>query len=346
MDRFVVTSLRPNAGKTSIIIGIARALNKKIAYIKPFGERFLYRKKRLWDYDAALITQIFALEENPEDMSIGFHHSKLLYMLDEQSTREKLLELLAHVGTGKEVFFAECGKDITYGAAVHLDALSVAKDLDARLIVIASGDEDTVFDDLIFLKKYVQTQGVAIKGVIINKATHAEDFRNTQLPKIVQTGLPVLGIIPFDPELPAFTVSTLADRLFAKVITGEGNLSRSAGPVFIGGVSVDTALKDPRFMEPGKVVITSGDRSDMIVAALETDTSAVILANHILPSPDLISQATERGIPLLALSADAFEIACQIQGIESLPTKDDSGKLARFEQMVRAHIDLPALFQA
>ena len=81
MDKWVVTSLRPSAGKTSVIIGIAKALNRKIGYIKPFGERFLYRKKRLWDYDAALVTNLFGLDENPEDMSIGFHHSKLLYML-------------------------------------------------------------------------------------------------------------------------------------------------------------------------------------------------------------------------------------------------------------------------
>ncbi len=37
MDKFVVTSLRQSAGKTSIIIGITKALNRKIGYIKPFG---------------------------------------------------------------------------------------------------------------------------------------------------------------------------------------------------------------------------------------------------------------------------------------------------------------------
>ena len=95
MDTFVVTSLRPSAGKTSIIIGITKVLNRKIGYIKPFGERFLYRKKRMWDYDAALITNIFGLDENPEDMSIGFHHAKLIYMLDEATTGEKLRELQA-----------------------------------------------------------------------------------------------------------------------------------------------------------------------------------------------------------------------------------------------------------
>ncbi len=90
--------MRKSAGKTSVIVGIAAALNKKMAYIKPFGERMLYRKKRLWDYDSALITNLFGLKEDPVDMSIGFDHSKLRYMYDEEGTRKKLLETVAHIG--------------------------------------------------------------------------------------------------------------------------------------------------------------------------------------------------------------------------------------------------------
>ena len=297
MDKFVVTSLRQSAGKTSIIIGIAKALNKKIGYIKPFGERFLYRKKRLWDYDAALITNVFGLDENPEDMSIGFHHSKLLYMLDEETTREKLHELLESVGGGKELFFVECGKDITYGASVHLDAISVAKQLDAQLIVVASGDDDTILDDIIFLKKYILKEEIRCKGVIINKVSNIADFCDTRLPRIKQHGIEILGVIPHCAELPYFSVGYLADRLFAKVITGEGNLNRTVKNIIIGSTLVAGALKNPLFQEEDKLVITGGDRSDMIVAALGSNAAALILTNGILPPPNLIEKAEKLGVP-------------------------------------------------
>jgi len=204
MDKWVVTSLRPSAGKTSVIIGIAKALNRKIGYIKPFGERFLYRKKRLWDYDAALVTNLFGLDENPENMSIGFHHSKLLYMLDEATTREKLYELLDSAGQGKELFFVECGKDITYGTSVHLDAMSIAGMLNAQMIVIVSGEEDTVLDDVIFLQKYISLGNVRCKGIIINKVANLDDFCETRLTKIRQYGVEILGVIPYFKELLAF----------------------------------------------------------------------------------------------------------------------------------------------
>jgi uncharacterized protein len=337
--------MRQGAGKTSIIIGITKALNLQIGYIKPFGERFLYRKKRLWDYDAALITNIFALDENPEDMSIGFHHAKLLYMLDEDTTREKLNELLVNVGEGKEIFFAECGKDITYGASVNLDALSIARELKAQLIVVAGGNEDTILDDIIFFKKYIQLHEVCCKGIIINKVANIADFRDTRLPKIKQLGVDVLGVIPYYKELPYFSVSYLADRLFAKVITGEENLGRTVKSIFIGSMSAGAALQNPLFEEENKLVITSGDRSDMIVAALGSNAVAVILTNNIFPPPNLIAKAAQMNIPLLLVSADTYDIAKQIEGMESLPTKDDLGKIALIEEMVRTHVNLQALIQ-
>jgi uncharacterized protein len=345
MDRYVVTSLRQGAGKTSVIIGIARTLNRKIGYIKPFGERFLYRKKRLWDYDAALITNIFGLEDHPEEMSIGFHHSKLLYMLNEETTREKLQELLLSAGDGKEIFFAECGRDITYGASVHLDALSLARELNAELIVVASGDEDAILDDVIFFKKHIQLGEVHCKGIVINKVANAADFCNTRLPKIREQGIDVLGVIPYCRELSYFSVSYLADRLFAKIITGEENLNQTVRNIFIGSMSVGAALINPLFQEAGKVVITSGDRCDMIAAALESRSTALILTNNIFPPPDLIAKASGMGIPLLLVSAETYEIAKQIDGMESLPTKDDLDKIALIEQMVRSNLNLQAFTQ-
>ncbi len=65
MSKIIIASLRKNAGKTTVMVGMAKALNKKIGYLKPFGDRLIYSKKRLWDYDSALVANIFALSENP-----------------------------------------------------------------------------------------------------------------------------------------------------------------------------------------------------------------------------------------------------------------------------------------
>jgi len=340
MDKLVVTSMRHNAGKTSVIIGLANALNKKIGYIKPFGDKLLYRKKRLWDYDAALIASIFSLEEPPEDMSIGFNHSRLLYVLDRESTKNKVLELQERVDKNADVIFIESGKDISYGVSVNLDAMSLAEFLEAPLIVVISGNEETVLDDITFLVNHIDTDGVNFKGVIFNKIPNAADFIDIHLPKIKQMGINILGVIPYYEELPRFSVHYLAERLFAKVITSTSHLNRVVKNIVIGAMTVTAAKENPLFYQENKVFITSGERSDLINAAMDTHSAAIILTNNISPSRDVISKATELEIPLLLVTSDTYSVARQIDSMEPLLTKEDTDKITLIEKMIHGHVNL------
>lgn len=344
MEKLIVASMRRNAGKTNVIIGLARALQKQVGYMKPFGERLLYRKKRLWDYDAALMANLFNIADNPEDMSIGFHHSKLLYMLDKDSTRERIIELAGMFSRDKDLLFVEGGRDLSYGVSIHLDPISIASYLDAPLLIVAGGDEDMIMDDLSFLKKYVPLNDTDFKGIIINRIPNPEDFADVQLPKIKELGFPILGVIPFRKELMYFSVRYLAERLFAKIITGEGQLDRAVKHVFIGAMSVSTAMQSPHFAEESKLVITSGDRSDMIVASLESKCAAIILTNNISPAPNLISQAERLGVPVLLVPADTYEIANHIDRMEPLPTRDDHEKISLITELIQTHVDVKGLF--
>ncbi len=92
MEKIIIASMRRSAGKTSFIVGMAKNLKKKIAYMKPFGDRLVYEEKRLWDYDSAVMADLFGLPQRPEDMSIGFDYSKLRYIYDETETQKRLKE--------------------------------------------------------------------------------------------------------------------------------------------------------------------------------------------------------------------------------------------------------------
>src|SRR5512137_1390455 len=107
MNKLVMASMEKSAGKTSVIIGMMKALKSDFGYMKPFGERLVYLKKRLWDYDSALISGIFGLKEMPEDMTLGFGQSKLRYMYDEEALKTKLQDMAGKIGKGKTMLIAE-----------------------------------------------------------------------------------------------------------------------------------------------------------------------------------------------------------------------------------------------
>jgi hypothetical protein len=340
MKTLVVASMRKSAGKTSIIVGIAKALNGTMGYLKPFGDRLLYRKKRLWDFDAALIASIFGLDENPENMTIGFDPAKLRYMYDHESLGKKLRELLSELGTGKDTIFVEGGKDIGYGISVNLDAISVTRYLKGKLVMVVSGEDDTILDDITLLQTYFSHREIDFGGVVVNKVRDVDDFRDVHLPRISNMGVRILGLIPYREELTRFSVSYLAEQLLAKVVAGEGGLQNTVKTFLIGAMSPSTALSYPPFHEGNKVVITGGDRSDLILASLETDTAAIILTGNILPPQNIISKASECSIPLLSVPSDTYQTARQIENLEPLITKGDTGKISLWEDLAKEYINL------
>lgn len=340
MNSLVIASLRAGTGKTAFIVGLAETLQQKTGYMKPFGDRLLYSKKRLWDYDAALMTGIYNMSETPDEMSIGFDHSKLRFMYNRQSIEEKIVALAQNMSSKKELLIVEAAMSISCGASVHLDPLSVAGYLKAPVVFVVGGDDDTVLDDIVFLCNHVDLKDTNIKGILINKVHNPEEFKQTYLPEIKELGIDVLGIVPYHSQLCTFTLRLLADKLFAKVLTAKENLGRPVKDIFIGAMSGNVAMQKPFFKKEQKLIITGGDRTDMILAAIETKAAGVILTNNILPPSNIISKAEKSQTPLLVVSPDTYQIARQIDRMEPLLTKDDTDKIALLKQLISRHVDI------
>jgi len=341
MKSFVFASNRKNAGKTTVIMGLAKALSdKKIGYMKPFGERVVYKKKRLWDYDAAAMTRIFKLDENPEDLSIGFDHSKLLYMYDAETVKEKVKDNFTRVSDKKDYVFIEGGKTLYHGCSVYLDSFSVAKYTNSKVVYVASSvDEFSAIDELYHLKNNTNFYDKLV-GVIINKVESLENWRNIYQPVLEKIGVHILGIIPRKKELEITTPALIAEQLFAKVVSGEEWLSNEIENIFIGAMSASAAIKSPLFNKKNKLIITSGDRTDIILASIEHDTSCLLLTNNILPPSNIIEKANQNRVPLLLVPWDTYTAAKRVEGIKALLNERDLKKLELVENLLKEHIDM------
>jgi BioD-like phosphotransacetylase family protein len=338
MKNIIIGSISENAGKTSFIVGLGKTLGEKFGYLKPFGDRLIYRKKRLWDYDSALVTNIFGLDQSSDDITLGFEHSKLRYMYDEAGTKNKVQEMAGKL-SANSMLVVEGGMDLTYGSSVKLDTLSLVKYLGGRLILVVSGDEGTIIDDITFAKKYVDMTDIDW-GVIINKVNNLEDYKANQLRDVREMGVKVLGIIPNEPKLTQVPMSYIAEKLQARVISGEGGLNKKVNKILVGSMGGDTATRYPLWKSENKLAITSGDRSDYIVAALESSTSGIILTNNFLPPQNLISKAADKNVPMLLVPFDTFTTAKQVDDMVPLLTKDDDERIDILHKLVSANVDI------
>ncbi|MHA2346381.1 MAG: DRTGG domain-containing protein [Candidatus Hodarchaeales archaeon] len=133
----------------------------------------------------------------------------------------------------------------------------------------------------------------------------------------------------------------LYQTLLAKVIAGENGLDNIVHHTFVGAMSADQVVTKPLWNLENKLIITPGDRSDMILAALESNTSGILLTNNIFPDDPIIkSIADRRNIPILLVPQDTFTVAKLIDDMEILFTKEEKKKIKLLERLVKENIDL------
>ncbi len=335
----IFASTRASAGKTSLIAGLMSVHGNKSAYIKPFGDRLIYKRKRNWDYDANVLIDIFGIKEEPENITLGFDHSKLRYIYDEGNIESTLSAMTEAAGREKDYIFLETGKNMSYGASIHLDPLSICKTLKGELILIATGTNDEITDDILSFKEFIDLNDVHLKGVIINKVKENDEFEDLYRKEIEKTGINILGVIPFNNLLSSYTVGFITDKLYAKIIAGEDGLNNRVNNIFVGAMSTDESVRNPLFTSEKKLLITSGDREDTIMAGLETDTAGIILSNNIYPSQNILQKASAKNVPLLLVTMDTYQVAMHINKVEALITNDKE-RLSVLYNMLEKYVKL------
>jgi BioD-like phosphotransacetylase family protein len=106
-------------------------------------------------------------------------------------------------------------------------------------------------------------------------------------------------------------------------------------------MSAAQVVTKPLWKLENKLIITPGDRIDMITAALDSSTAGIILTNNLLPDDPIIqSKADSRNIPILLVTQDTFATAKLIDDMEILFTKDEVEKIARLKELVTANLDI------
>ena len=161
-------------------------------------------------------------------------------------------------------------------------------------------------------------------------------------------GVPVY-VLPDDAALAAPTVSQIAETLGAEVLLGDDSgLARDALDFVFGGAMLPTFL--PK-LTPGCVVVTPGDRADLIVGALAAHSAGsppiagLLLTLDERPGPDILNLADRLapGTPLLAVPTGSFTTAA---GLFTLDGKLGAGTPRKAETalgLFETHVDTAEL---
>ncbi|ROR98713.1 phosphate acetyltransferase [Sinobacterium caligoides] len=245
---------------------------------------------------------------------------------------------------------------------------ALAKSLDASVILVATDTEVNPQHMNRKLEIAAETYGGAIHGralgVVINKAGAPRDVHGTIRPEMFDTQgreipslealekqLPIFrgghfklfGIIPWQSRLMAPRTIDINRVLPVQILHKGQAESRRIEHVSIGARSPGNLVE---VLQPGTLVVTSGDRNDVLQAAALAEISGnplagVLLTGGLQPSEGtmkLIAPALELGLPVMVTKTATYPTATRLPALYPYTPEDDTERFASIIDHVVAHL--------
>ena len=346
--RVFIAATRQNDGKTTTSLGLIAALQKKfprIGYIKPVGQRFVEIEEQNIDEDTVLMDSVYHLNCPLVDMSpIAIEPDftrKYLQAAKNDSLVRKIHDAFDRVS-------CEGSGHAGVGAVFDLSNAQVAKHLGCKVIIVARGGIGKPIDEVALNQALFEKEGVEIIGVIINKVMpekvdYIADFARRGLKR---KGLDLLGVIPHQPILSSPTLESIRDELNAEVLNTPEKMNGIVDDVVVGAMSATNAIK---FFKRGVLLITPGDREDILTAAAASEVqkmAGIVLTGGIKPTNGLLRALREMKIPVLLAQDDSYMVASKVHDLIVKTRPADAEKISLIRDIIAKNVNVKKIIES
>jgi BioD-like phosphotransacetylase family protein len=360
MRKIFIAATKQNDGKTTVSLGLIYNFQqrfKKVGFIKPIGQRYLQEEGAKIDEDSYLIEEACGIKCPLKDMSPiavekGFTE-KYIVRPDKASITSQIMSAFRKVAHRQDLVVIEGTGHAGVGSVFDHSNAAVAKLLGSKVIIISSGGIGRPIDEIVLNKALFEKEGVKVLGVIVNKVLPQKFEKINQLVRagLKRKGINVLGIIPYEPSLCYFTIEQILEETDFELLCGRPFVENFIAHVVVGAMQPDDAIG---YITDDSLLITPGDREDMIVKALgclrENDSSrcrvsGIVLTGGFLPSQDLRDKLTASKTPVLLARHDTYTVASAIHDMTVKIRPRDNEKISKIEEMIKKNVDLEAILR-
>ncbi|MBU1090597.1 MAG: AAA family ATPase [Candidatus Omnitrophica bacterium] len=363
MKKIFIAATKQNDGKTTVSLGLIfnfRDKFKKVAFIKPIGQRYLEEQGIKVDEDSILIEKVTATcqvrcglkDMSPVAVEKGFTE-RYISSPDKKSISKQIKKAFNKVGRRQDLVVIEGTGHAGVGSVFDHSNAYVAKLLGSKVIIISSGGIGRPIDEILLNKALFEREGVKVLGVIINKVLPSKfDKINCLVRKgLARKGVDVLGVIPYNPMLSHPTVEQIIEETDFEILCGKESLGSYVSRVMVGAMKPRDAIK---YIVNDSLLITPGDREDMITAALgcfrtsdkkELKISGLVLTGNVIPGEPTISLLRNSKIPVLLAKTDTYTAASCVHDLTVKIRPQDKDKIDTVIKLVRDNIDFKKILK-
>ena len=353
MHTFFIAPTGFGVGLTSISLGLVGALERsglKVGFFKPIAQP--HAGDLGPERSSELIARTHGLH-SPKPLPLS-HVERMLGDGQLDELLEEIISLYQQAAADKDVVIVEGmvpTRHASYAARVNFH---LAKSLDADVILVSAPEDESLTE----LSDRVEIQAQLfggpkdpkVLGVILNKVRSEDGIsafaeRLLELsPLLKSQDFRLLGCIPWQDELNAPRTKDIAELLGARILNAGEYEQRRMMKIVLCARAVANSVQ---LLKPGTLVVTPGDRDDIILSASLAAMNGVPLAGLLLcsdfaPDPrimELCQGALASGLPVMTVSTGSYDTATHLNRLNKEIPLDDRERAEKVSDFVAGHID-------
>ncbi len=320
---YIVTT-EPNSGKSIVSLGLMQLLlgkTAKVGYFRPIIDDV---PKGKTDNHIDTVLSYFNVDMKPDE-AYAYTRSQVVQLKNKDKDDEIVGHIIHKYKTieNRFDFVLVEGTDFSgEGAIIEWDInVLIAKNLGIPAIILASGKNktlDELLGNLYMAYDSFKEKGVEVLLIIANKVQPENlDVVSNGLKEKLPDNI-LVGAIPINNTLGSPTVKEIAQELDAKILFGEDYINNQVGKFSVGAMQLRNYLTH---LKKDSLVITPGDRADIILGALQANISSnypnlsgIVLTGGLIPEESIIKliEGLSDIIPILSVTGGTYSVTNKI----------------------------------
>ncbi|MBO8181037.1 MAG: phosphotransacetylase family protein [Archaeoglobus sp.] len=346
MKCLLVSSVEGYSGKSGIIIALGLKLKEmgyKVRYFKAFGVNTVKVEGETLEEDCHITAKILGVEGSVCPVVLDRPYVEFATSVDPVVLRKTIIDGFSKIAEDADVVIVEGAQNYKTGAAVGIDDVSVAKMLNAKVLLVAKYTSDFVVDEVLIAKSIF---GTSLEKVVFNqvsgyKMSYIEGIARKVLN---EAGLDIVGAIPRNPVLAGLFVDEIKDAVSGEYLI-EPKAETMVEQVVIGAMSPQSAL---RYLREARnaALVTGGDRSDLLLTALEMpNVNCIILTGNLEPVQLVLTKAEERGVPIILTRHDTLTTISRLENVFGRTRIRGEPKVSMMRELFESHVNVEAIIE-
>lgn len=324
-----IATVESDSGKSLISLGLLRMMltkSTKVGYFRPIINEI---DENGFDEHTKTAINFFNLDIDYNDC-FAYKQNEVVELLSEGQTDTVIHNVIKKYKKleAKYDYVLVEGTDFSgEGGFTELDVnLMIAKNLGIPALIVGAGNDKKKKDFIntmqlsyqSFIKKEIDVIGIIANKIETDEIEFIKKELQNSFPKNLQ-----IDIIPKVDFLAYPTVKEVVQALNGRVLFGEQFLDNAIGSYSTGAMQLRNYLTR---IKENALVITPGDRADIILGALQANASSnypkiagIILTGSLTPEESILKliEGVQSTVPIICVDGGTFRISNKIGSVKS-----------------------------